>query len=92
MASFTAKHLQKPENWWRLLIMLLYSVVIYFVLSLSIIAIGLFQFVHMLLLGTTNSGVQKFSQSLCDFYSQSMTFITYNSDRKPFPFDQWPSA
>lgn len=69
----------------RLLYMLLYGFVLY--LTLSVLAlVVVVQFVFALFGGRPNESIRGFSRDLAQFIYQTVLFLSYNSDRKPFPF------
>lgn len=50
------------------------------------------QFLFALISGCDNSSLRKFGNALSKFIFQSLQFLTYNSEEKPFPFADWPEA
>ncbi|AFI85599.1 DUF4389 domain-containing protein [Methylophaga nitratireducenticrescens] len=69
----------------RLLYMLLYGFVLY--LTMSVLAIVVIvQFVFALFSGSSNESIRGFSKDLARFIQQIVLFLTYNDERKPFPF------
>lgn len=70
----------------RLLYMLLYGFVLY--LTMSVLAIVVIvQFVFALFSGSSNESIRSFSKDLAQFIQQIVLFLTYNDDKKPFPFN-----
>jgi len=70
----------------RLLYMLLYGFVLY--LTMSVLAIVVIvQFVFALFSGSPNESIRGFSRDLTQFIQQIVLFLTYNDERKPFPFN-----
>jgi hypothetical protein len=70
----------------RLLYMLLYGFVLY--LTMSVLAIVVIvQFVFALFSGNANESIRGFSKDLARFIQQIVLFLTYNDDKKPFPFN-----
>ena len=39
-----------------------------------------------------NKNLRNFGQSLASWILQIMQFLTFNSNSKPFPFDDWPNS
>lgn len=78
-------------TWIRGLFMLLFAV-IYSLAELVVLAVAVFQFGSMLLTRRPNERLLEFGRSLSIFMYQIISFFTYNTDRKPFPFDVWPSG
>jgi hypothetical protein len=51
------------------------------------------QFLYVLFTTETNKQLREFGHSLALFTCESIDFLTYNSESKPFPFDnEWPSG
>ena len=75
------ERLQRNETWQRGLYMLFF-----------IIAIILFQFITIILTGSTNEQLLKFGQNLSTYLYQITQFLTFNSEEHPFPFSKWPSG
>lgn len=84
-------NLRAVSIWIRLLYMLLFAVILY-------IAIGLFalvtivQFLFSLITGEANTNVLRFSDVLSQYINQSLRFVTFLSDDKPFPFQDLPES
>ena len=76
------------------LLRLIYAIFFYFVYALSRFVIGLVaivQFLHILLTEEYQEDLMRFSRSLTRFISQIVGYITWVSNKKPFPFSDWPS-
>ena len=88
----TKQHLLEKGTWSRGLFMLLFIVINSFV-RLGIELIALVQFVIVLFSTTPNSKLVELGQSLSTFSYQIMLFVTYNTEARPYPFDEvWPVA
>ncbi len=79
------------STWLRIFIMVLYAIIGY-VAIFVIGAVAIFQFGTVLITGKLNERLLPFGQSLSLYISQILLYITYNSDEKPFPFNNWPTA
>lgn len=86
------ENLKEPSVWIRILFMLAFGVVLYFVLAPVIFVIMLAQALFVLLTGDSNENLRKFSASLSEYINQTLNFLTYNSDDKPFPFADFPGT
>ena len=53
-------------------------------------AVVVIQFLFTVFTGRTNENLRYFGASLAQFIFQTLLFVTYNSDTKPFPFSEWP--
>lgn len=85
-------NLKEPSVWIRILFMLAFGVLLYFVLAPVIFVIMLAQALFVLLTGESNENLRKFSASLSEYINQTLNFLTYNSDDKPFPFADFPGT
>ena len=73
--------------------MLLFIVVDIFFIRIAIQLIALAQFVVMLFTSGPNDKLTELGYSISTFSYQIMLYVTYNSDSRPFPFDEvWPEA
>ncbi|GAA5316022.1 MAG: hypothetical protein AseanaTS_12270 [Candidatus Pelagadaptatus aseana] len=74
----------------RLVFMLVYA----FLLQVALMVLWpvvVVQFGFALFTGSDNEQVRGFAKSLGMFVRQTMDFLTYNTDEKPFPFEDWPT-
>lgn len=86
------KHnLTAAETWLRGLFILLFA---FFLLIARIVtgAVVIIQFLFTVFTGRTNENLRWFGSSLSQFVFQTLKYVTYNSDDKPFPFSPWPEA
>lgn len=75
----------------RLLYAILFSV-IYYVALFVVGAIILFQFGFTYLTGQHNEKLLVFSGSLNRYVLQILDFLSFRTDQKPYPFDEWPPS
>ena len=50
------------------------------------------QFLFVLLVGADNQNLRNLGQGLGKWVYQTLMFLTFNSEDKPFPFDEWPAT
>ena len=50
------------------------------------------QFIFALCVGTDNENLRNLGQGLGKWIYQSVMFLTFNTEKKPFPFDEWPTV
>jgi len=82
------QNLQDTNQWIRILYMVLFWIVLYF----SIMVTGGLVFIQVLfalVTGSDNKNLRSFSADLTTYINQILLFLTYNDDRKPFPFAAW---
>ncbi len=86
------ENLKEPSVWIRILFMLAFGVLLYFILAPVIFVIMLAQALFVLLTGESNDNLRQFSSSLSKYIFETLNFLTYNSDEKPFPFSDFPDS
>lgn len=59
--------------------------------ALLVFAIALFQFLHTLFAARADLKVQRFGKALGFYLNETVQFVSYNVDTKPWPFTEWPS-
>ena len=84
-------HIRSAQLWVRLAYMLGFLLLLSFVRIILLLVIG-GQFLTLLLTGSDNKNLRNFGQSLASWIFQMMQFLTFNSNSKPFPFDDWPNS
>lgn len=78
------------EHWLRCLFMILFSVIAS-VASYVIFVLVVIQFLFTLITGKPEQRLRFFGNSLTQYITQILQFLTYNSEQKPFPFSDWPT-
>jgi len=48
------------------------------------------QFLLVLVTGSDNENLRNLGQGLGKWIYQTVMFLTFNTESKPFPFDEWP--
>lgn len=75
----------KTSKWIRFLFMLLYGFVINFVLTICI-GLAVIQFLFYLFTSKPNTSIANFNSHLLEFFHDSLAFLLFHTDEKPFPF------
>ena len=83
-------HYKNRETWVRGLFMLLF-VAIYNVAGVLVGAVAVLQFAWKLVTGESNPRLSSFGEGLSRYFYQIVRFLTFNTEIKPFPFEDWPS-
>ncbi|MGV6807433.1 MAG: DUF4389 domain-containing protein [bacterium] len=89
MDEKTKTHLLNADSWIRLLYMVLFAILLGLA-RLIIWAIAVIQFVALILTGQDNRKLRDLGQVASKWTLQAHYFLTFNSEAKPFPFDDWP--
>ncbi len=83
-------HLTNPATWIRLGFMLLFALLL-IAGRLVIRILVVVQFTLVLVTGSDNENLRNLGQGLGKWIYQGVMFLTFNSEEKPFPFDEWPT-
>lgn len=84
------ENIKSKSTWLRGLFMLVF-VAIYAVSRFVVGAVVLLQFLWVLFTGEVNPRLKVLGESLAVYTSQIIRYLTYNTERRPFPFDDdWP--
>jgi hypothetical protein len=84
-------HLKNVNQWTRIVYMILFTV-IFNVASFVIGVVVLVQALFAILTGGQNANVQKLGSGLAQFISEIVSYLTYTTEEKPFPFKSWPEV
>src|SRR5690606_11586995 len=84
-------NLLSSRHWLRLVFMLLFAALLQ-VASIIMWVLVVLQFVFSLITGQDNINLRRFAYSLSTYIYQTLKFLTYSSEEKPFPFADWPAA
>lgn len=89
--SDISQNVKSEKQWLRGLFMLLFFVV-YEVTEMLVIFVAIIQFLFSIFTGKSNTNLRSFGDSLSQYAQQMVTYLSYNSEEKPFPFADWPKA
>ena len=81
--------LTNVNTWIRLAYMVLFALLV-MAARLLVSIVVIVQFVLVLVFGRDNENLRNLGQGLGKWVYQAIMFLTFNSDNKPFPFDEWP--
>ncbi len=84
-------NLTSSKLWVRVVYMLLLALFCYLA-SFFIAIVIVVQLIITLISGSYNKRLRAFSLSLIKYIQQSLMFLSFNSDNKPFPFSDWPEV
>jgi hypothetical protein len=83
--------LLNSNTWIRGAYMVLFGLLLV-VARLVISIVVVVQFVFVLLVGADNQNLRNLGQGLAKWVYQTLMFLTFNSEEKPFPFEEWPAV
>jgi len=91
-SSDLEKNVKQKSTWVRLFFMLVLAF-LYGLSRVVMVAVVVFQFFFVLLTGETKDGLKSFGHSLAIYSYEVVDYLTFNTDKKPFPFDGvWPTS
>ena len=82
------ENLKKIETWKRIVFMLIYALIDSLVRLLLWLVIFL-QTGSVLLTGSTNPNILDFGRNLSTYNYQILLFLTFSTEKLPFPFSEW---
>ncbi|MCK9502983.1 MAG: DUF4389 domain-containing protein [Porticoccaceae bacterium] len=91
MSDDRQSNLTNPDLWIRLVYMLVFWLLSW-VARAAIAVIALIQFVLVLVNGEGNGGLRNGGRSIAVWIQQNFLFLSFASDEKPFPFQDWPQC
>jgi hypothetical protein len=78
-------------TWNRGLYMLLFAF-FYSLAEFILVVVCIYQFVSGLITGNLNHRLLLFSEDLCTYIVQILSYETFRTEQKPFPFSQFPET
>ena len=85
----TKMTLMSGETWVRFAYMILFTLLL-MAARLVILLVVVIQFLIVIVTGKDNENLRNLGQGLGKWVYQTVMFLTFNSEKKPFPFDEWP--
>ena len=77
------------STWLRILFVALFWVVFH-ITQLVILAVAIGQCLFTLFTGAPNPQLLKLGSNLSNYVQEILSFATFNSDKRPFPFNDFP--
>lgn len=78
------------DKWLRLLYIVVYAIMFQVAEIVAGVAV-LVQFLWTLFTGTPNDSLRDFGQRLAEWLRQTITYVTWGADARPWPFgNPWP--
>lgn len=84
------KNIKDGNVWKRLLFMILFSI-LYSAAEMVLVVVVLYQFLSLLFTGNKNDKVLSFGAQISTYAYQVFTYLTFNTEDKPFPMGDWPT-
>ena len=75
----------KSSKWIRFIFMVLYAFAINFALTICI-GLAFVQFLFVLFTSKPNPSISNFNDHIIEFFNDSLAFLLFHTEQKPFPF------
>ncbi|WP_323844939.1 DUF4389 domain-containing protein [Microbulbifer magnicolonia] len=86
------KHnLTSGNQWLRLIYMVLFAFLLE-IAGLVMLAIVALQFLFSIITGSANDNLRRLGDQIASYFYQTLQFLIYNTEEKPFPFAEWPES
>ena len=85
------QNLTSTDHWVRLLFMVLF-VILLEVAGVVMLATIVLQFLFAIVSGGPNENLRQMGNQIASYIYQTLQFLIYNTEEKPFPFSEWPDA
>ena len=85
METINKDEILKTSKWVRFLFMVLYAFAINFALTICI-GLGFIQFLFVLFTSKVNSSIANINSYIIEFFNDSLAFLLFQTEDKPFPF------
>lgn len=85
------RNLTSTNQWLRLIYMVLFAVLLE-VAGFVMLAVVIAQFLFAIFTGGANDNLRRLGDQVSTFIYQSLQFLIYNTEEKPFPFSEWPES
>jgi len=83
------EHYEDKSTWQRILFVALFWVIFHLV-QFVLLAVAVGQCLFKLFSGNPNAQLSQLGHSLSQFVQEILAYVTFNSDRRPFPFNDFP--
>ena len=84
-------NLKDSSTWKRILYMLLFAFA-YSVAEFVLMAVAIVQVLFKLITGDINENLKILGKQTAFYIYDVMLFLTFNTEKKPFPFSAWPDG
>ena len=86
-----SQNYENKNAWMRVLFVVLFWIVFY-VTQLVIAAVVVAQCAFTIFSGKPNHNLLKFGDMLAKYIKDILRYVTFNTDERPFPFNEFPKS
>lgn len=91
MDEQVTENLKNTSHWQRAIFMVLFAA-FYSIAEIVLLIVIVFQFLSKLITGATNERALSLGSQLSTYVFQTFMYLTYNTEERPYPFANWPTA
>ena len=85
------QNLTSTNQWVRLIYMVLFAVLLE-IAGFVMLAVVIAQFLFAIVSGSANDNLRRLGDQIASYIYQTLQFLIYNTEDKPFPFSEWPES
>ena len=85
METINKDEILKTSKWGRFLFMVLYAFIVNFALTIAI-GLAFIQFLFVLFTSKVNNSIANINSYIIEFFDDSLAFLLFQTEEKPFPF------
>lgn len=85
------ENIKAQDTWLRLLFIIIFGAILWLA-SVVLAFVVVLQFLSVLFTRETQKNLLAFGASLAEYVRQIVLYLTFNSERQPFPFGDWPKS
>ena len=86
MNKINKEELLKSSKWIRFIFMIIYSLLANFIVLPVVFALSFIQFIFVLFTSKENQSISNISVHIIEFFNDSISFLLFYTEEKPFPF------
>tara|TARA_B000000437_G_scaffold202489_1_gene166869 strand:- start:237 stop:596 length:360 start_codon:yes stop_codon:yes gene_type:complete len=86
MNTINKDEILKSSKWIRFLYMILYVLLVNFIVLPVAIALSFIQFLFVLFISQPNKSITNVNKHIIEFFNDSISFLLFQTEEKPFPF------
>ena len=86
------ENVRELSGWVRVLFVIFFIVVLHLIIGPLIVLLALAQSLFLIFTAKANENLAKFGALLAIYAAQILNFVTFHSERRPFPFSDFPDG
>lgn len=86
------ENVREPSGWVRVLFVIFFIAVLNFIIGPLVLLLALAQSLFLIFTAKANENLAGFGDLLARYAAQILNFVTFHSERRPFPFSDFPAG